>query len=241
MRRAISAAIRLESMPPLSITPSGTSLISCRPTASSRSSSSCASQSASGTADERRRLGVLPVPLDPHTRRLDDEPMPRQQLLDLSEDRPRSGDEAERQQQLDRLDVDLGRDEPRGEQGLQLGAEQQDVADLGEIERLDADVVAREQRPAATLVPDDEREHPVQALGRGVSRVLVERRQDLGVAGRREPVAAAFELGADGPVVVELAVLRRDHGALGFHIGWWPSATSMMLSLRTPIAMPSAR
>ena len=74
----MSATTRLESIPPLSIAPSGTSLIRRSRTASSsrsRSSSPPALPRASARI-AGRRMRVLPVPLDPHPVRVGDEDVP---------------------------------------------------------------------------------------------------------------------------------------------------------------------
>jgi hypothetical protein len=54
--------------------------------------------------------------------------------------------------------------QPRREQRLDLGGEQQLALVDGVVERLDAQPVAREQEPPPPGIPDREREHPFQPL-----------------------------------------------------------------------------
>ena len=65
----------------------------------------------------------------------------------------------------------------------------------------------------ALAVPDRDGEHAAQVLGQRGPVVLVEVRQDLGVAAAAQHVAARLELLAQRRVVVDLAVLRRPDAA----------------------------
>ena len=85
MLRAISATIRLESRPPLSIAPSGTSLMS----RSRTDSSSCREQQLLGLLRQAQAAigagaGRRPVALDLARVVLDDEPVPGQELRHLA-------------------------------------------------------------------------------------------------------------------------------------------------------------
>ena len=153
---------------------------------------------------------VPPVLLDLHAILLDDEAMTGQELPHVAKERPRAGDETERQQEIERLEIEVGGDEATGQDGFQLRAEDEDVADLRVVERLLSEAIADEQRPLTIRVPDGEREHPDQRLRHVIALGLVEVGENLRVAPGREDVAVALEPTSNRLVVVELAVLRGD-------------------------------
>ncbi len=103
------------------------------------------------------------------------------------------------------------------EHGLELAAEDEQLARGPVVQRLLAEPVAAEDQPLAVLVPDGEREHPIEPAGQrhGVV-VLREVGDDLGVAVRGERVAAGHELFPKLAEVVDLAVERHpDRAVLG--------------------------
>ena len=108
MCRAISATIRLESSPPLSIAPSGTSLISRSRTDSSSLSSSdlrpLLGRAGDGVGVGRR---VVPPALDRGTAVGDHEALAGLELAHLAQRRHRAGHVAEHQVRGDRLGVEL--------------------------------------------------------------------------------------------------------------------------------------
>ena len=130
------------------------------------------------------------------------------QLPDGGERRQRARDEAERQERVDRLVVQIGGNEPAREHALQLGPEDEEVADLRVVERLDPQAVACQHRPPLATVPEREAEHPAELPRKLGARVFVEVRDDLGVAAGQKRMAAAFQPGPDLAVVVELPVLH---------------------------------
>ena len=140
---------------------------------------------------------------------LPDEHVPGRQLADVAEDRVRRGDRVEREERLERVGVDLA-----ARQGAQLGREAQLAADVAVVERLDPVAVAREDEAAARRVPDRDGEHPAQPLGEAGAVLLVEMDERLGVGVGAEGVAGARELVAQLGVVVDLAVLDDDDGAV---------------------------
>ncbi|KPK43075.1 MAG: hypothetical protein AMK72_13820 [Planctomycetes bacterium SM23_25] len=75
------------------------------------------------------------------------------------------------------------------------------------VERLLAETVAGEQQPPGLRVPEGKGEHAHQPRQEVRPVVLVQVDEDLGVAGRGEPVAARFQTPAKGAVVVDLAVV----------------------------------
>jgi hypothetical protein len=74
------------------------------------------------------------------------------------------------------------------------------------IERLDADLIAREDQLVAARIMDRNREHAVQA-GRGRHPFgMIEIEDDLGVRSGPEDIASGFKLGAQRLEIVDLAV-----------------------------------
>ena len=65
--------------------------------------------------------------------------------------------------------------------------------ELGVVERLDADAVAREREAPRARVPDREREHAVELAHAALAVLLEVVEIDLGVAAGREAVARALE------------------------------------------------
>ncbi len=129
------------------------------------------------------------------------------QLANALEDRMWRGDVLECEVARETCGVQLARAERMLEQRLELRAEEKRAPDVRVVERLLPEAVSREQQPPLRLVPEREREHPVQPLDAAWTEVLVEVDDHLGVRARREAVAACDEVRAQLAVVVDLAVL----------------------------------
>jgi hypothetical protein len=112
--------------------------------------------------------------------------------------------------------VQRGVDPAAREQPRQGGAEAQRAADLGEVQRLDAEAVAGEDEPAGPPLDEGEGEHAQEAVDAAVAPLGVGLRDDLRVARGEEAVAEALELRAQLVVVVDAAV--EDDGAAGRRI-----------------------
>src|SRR6185437_13162246 len=98
-------------------------------------------------------------------------------------------------------------------QALQLRAEQQQLAELRPIERLDAEPVADEIEHALAPVPERHREHADEALDRRLDAPLRRRLDDhLGIAMAAEAAAERLELGPELGEIIRLAI-ERDHEA----------------------------
>ncbi len=160
----------------------------------------------------------FPVALDAQLLVLEHERVPRRQLPDPLEQRALVGNVAERHVVKERLEVGLGRGEPRREDRLDLRGEREDAWKPGEEERLLPEPVARREQPLARRIPDREGEHSAQRLHAPVAVPLVEREEDLGIAGRPEAETIALELGAQLPVVVDLAVEGDVDAAVGHRL-----------------------
>ena len=174
----ISATTADESMPPERNAPSGTSAIMRRLTASPSSASS-ASTASSSLPTKRAlcpsRAICSSVQIRPDLRRgagAHDEDRAGRQLVDAPIDRlrPRHVHEAQEGGEC----VAIERRLPAGmrAQRLELGAEQQQLAELRPIERLDAEPVAHEVEHAVAPVPQRHGEHADEALGRRPRRPI---------------------------------------------------------------------
>src|SRR3546814_8118459 len=64
---------------------------------------------------------------------------------------------------------------------------------LGQVERLDAQPVARERHAPTATIPDGEREHAVETLDAGRTPGVERLEHDLGIAAGEEPVARSEE------------------------------------------------
>ena len=186
--------MRLESRPPLSIAPSGTSLIRRSRTDSSSFSSSALRPLLSLRAGAVAGAGNVQYGSTRHGSAVDDEPVAGRELRDPGERGARRREVAEREVGVDCVVVELGRDEPAREDALQLRREHDHVARASPVQRLDTKPVARDDAGAAVRVPDGNRELAAEPLGEGGAVLLEQVRQDLGVAARCEPVAVPLEV-----------------------------------------------
>jgi hypothetical protein len=98
------------------------------------------------------------------------------------------------------------------EQRLDLARERQLVAEVEVVQRLDAQLVAREEQALARVVPHRDRKNAIQALDERVAPRLVRVHQHFGVAARAEAVALLLQFRAEVEVVVDLAVERDPAG-----------------------------
>ena len=140
-----------ESTPPLRKAPNGTSLTSC---SRADCSSALATASTCSSYGAARSPACRSMPNDQYRSvrdraTLDDEPMSRQQRLDVAQYRARLKHRAVRQQRPQRGRVDARGYEPAREQCLELRREDQSAAYFGVQQRLDAKVVASEHQPLA--------------------------------------------------------------------------------------------
>jgi len=138
----------------------------------------------------------------------------RGHAADVAEERPVPRHVAHVHRQVQARLVELGRDQAAREHRLGLGPEGQHPAADRIQQRLHPERVAdQEQRPARP-VEQREREDSVEPGREPDPLVLVEMGQDLGVAVGGQPVAAGQDGLAQLRVVVDLAVVHDDHGAV---------------------------
>ena len=124
----------------------------------------------------------------------------------MLEERARRRHEAEGEVLVDRLEVDVARQQLVHEQPLELRGEGHARAHLGPVEGLDPELVAHQVERPGRLVPDRDAEDAVEALDERGAELLVEVRDHLAVAVRTQPVAAPLEPAPQLELVVDLAV-----------------------------------
>jgi hypothetical protein len=119
-----------------------------------------------------------------------------------------------RQVGVDRSEVEVAWNAAIRHQRAQLRGET-DCAVSQRVEQgLLADAIAGEQQLATPPIPDREREHPVQTADTVNAELLVQVHDHLGVAVGGKAVAPAYEVCAQLPEVVDLAVQHDSDGAV---------------------------
>ena len=92
------------------------------------------------------------------------------------------------------------------EQGLYFRGQVKLPPNLGIVQRLDAEAVARGEEFSVSFIPEDECEfapQPLQAIG---SQILVEVQCDLAIGAGVKPVAGCFQVMADSFEIVEFSI-----------------------------------
>ena len=174
--------------------------------------------------DERDRLGfaerelvrIVRDPVAP-VRELaagEDERMPGLELLHVPVDAPRRRNVLALEVERDRREIELAAHRGVLEQRLQLRAEREHAAVPVVVERLHAEMVAREEERLLALVPEREREHARDPVEHALAPLLPGVDEHLGVAVGVERVPGRRELAAQALEVVDLAVEHHHHGAV---------------------------
>ena len=159
-----------------------------------------------------QRRHVVAMPFRLRRRNGDFEALARQYAAHVAEDRRVAGNIMEREIARDRQRVVLVTDPRQRGQRAQIGAVGEATRGGGVEQRLFAETVAREMQHARIAIENRQRVHAVDALEEPVDApAVVPLRKHLGVARRRERRPRAFELGAQRAIVVDLAVLEREH------------------------------
>ncbi len=226
---ASSPTIRLESRPPESRQPTGTSATRRRSTAVRSDASTASAPVALGPVGLAGIALVAGRPvgaLDPAAVGLDGQRRRRGELAHAGEDGARRRhDGVEAEVVVQRHGVDRRVDASARQQRRQRGGEAQRPLHLREVERLDAEAVARQHHAARVTLGDAQGEHAVEALDEGVAPLGVRPQQHLGVAAvapvvaREEAVPPGLELAAQLAVVVDAAVEDDRHAELGVEHG----------------------
>ena len=131
------------------------------------------------------------------------------ELEHIGERRRGSGEVAEREIRLDRLRIELRRNQPAGEQALELRSEDQQIALPAVVQRLDAKAIPGHDAPPHLDVPRHEGKFAAERLRHIEPVTLVEMWKHLGVTRAAKTMAVALEVLAELLMVVKLAVLCR--------------------------------
>ena len=96
---------------------------------------------------------------------------------------------------------------PAGDQALDRRGGAQRPPVIGVIKRLDAERIAGQQQALPLVVPKGQGEHAPEPFGHGRAVAAIEVQQDLGVGLGVEAMALLFELAAQRPEVINLAII----------------------------------
>ena len=130
----------------------------------------------------------------------------RRQFANAAENGLGRGDIPEREIRLQCSGVQLAGYVRYREDRLGLAREDQPAAVLPEVERLDAEPVAADQKPFASRVPQSERIHAVQAFDERIALGFVEMENRFAIGVGLEAVPPGQEVVAKLPIVVNLAI-----------------------------------
>ena len=161
----------------------------------------------------RSNLREVPVAVVGEPPALPDQKMAGLELADLPVDRVRSRDVEQRQVEAERLDVHR-RTQAIGEERLDLGAEEEAVRELRDVQRLDPQPIAGQDEPAPGGVPERDGEHAVERAHEVEALLLVEMNDDFRIRARVEAMTPGFELALQLREVVDLAVVDRPDAAV---------------------------
>ena len=139
------------------------------------------------------------------------------ELADALEERARGGDEAAGEVVVERRAVELRVGQAGLEERADLGGDRGAATVAAPVEGLDAELVARGDEAVAAVVPEREGEDAVEAADAVGAVLLVGVQNGLAVGAGGEAVAALLEAGAQGAVVVDLAVGDQRRGAVLRH------------------------
>ena len=147
--------------------------------------------------------------------------MARAQLFNALDHGCWSGDVVEREVAVKRIQIEAALDFRMKEDCLQLGAEVDFVTALGDVERFDADAVARQHQTPRRLFPQRHGKHAAQA--RETLRIPLDESVEngFGIGTGVKAVTKLFELAAQFQVIVDFAVeddggvtIGRSHGLI---------------------------
>jgi hypothetical protein len=127
--------------------------------------------------------------------------------VNILNDRQRLLHRAVGQVALDRRAGEAARDKPGGEEGAHFGREDESLAVVVVVKRLDSQPVTNQGEAAAARLPEAEREHPAPISDGGQPARAQAFEQNFGVRARVECVSATFELTPDFVEVEDLAVI----------------------------------
>ena len=160
-------------------------------------------------------VGDLVEALDSGLAALEHHEMTGRHLVDVLEHGLRVVHVLEAQVLRQRLAIELLLEARVRQEGLDLAAPDQTAALMLVVQRLDAKDIAGEHQLLFLGIPDGDGEHAAQALEHARAPGLVTMHDGLGVAVGLELVAHALKLGTQLLEVVDLAVERDGHAAIG--------------------------
>ena len=165
-----------------------------------------------GTVD---LVGDLVEALDGGLAVLEHHEMTGRHLMDVLEHGLRVVHVLEAQVLRQRLAVQLLLETRVCQEGLDFAAPNQTAALMLVVQRLDAEDIARQHQLLFLGIPDGDGKHAAQALEHARAPCLIAMHDGLGVAVGLELIAHALKLGAQLLKVVNLAVERDGHAAIG--------------------------
>ena len=136
------------------------------------------------------------------------------QTMHILEERPCTRDVAEHQVLLQCLRAKPGRAPQAGEHGLDLRGEDQRVAASSVEQRLDPQMISRQQDSLALHVVNREREHAVQFSHKVVAELLVRMDEPFGIAVRSKAMAALEQALCQLSVVLDVAIESDPDGSI---------------------------
>jgi hypothetical protein len=135
--------------------------------------------------------------------------------VDAAVDGARPGHVLQGEITVERNRIDGSVDARTQQERLHLRCERQPAArELRVVERLDSQPVARQHQPPPGAIPQGDGEHTVQPGRKRDTLRLIQMDDALGVGTGAEGVSLLLELGAQGRVVVDLAVEDGPDGAV---------------------------
>jgi len=102
----------------------------------------------------------------------------------------------------------------RCKRGFDSRSKYKSIAGFAIEQWADPDPVARQQQPLTSLVPQRDRELPVEAMQKVVAVLLIGMHQNLSVAVRRETVSLGLQLTSQLDVIENLAVKNHLYAAV---------------------------
>src|SRR5690606_5186579 len=163
----------------------------------------------------RRRKLPTPIGAARFSTFLQDQHFARAELIDAAKHGSRCHRRPKRHQLIEAVCIQRCVDIPTGENGLDLGSEDEVVTNAGVIKGQDPSAVSDEHEALAATIPECKRKLTVQLLQEAVTELLVEMHDDLGVRARIKPMPTRLEHPAKLHVIEDLAVVS-DPNVLGF-------------------------
>ncbi len=138
-------------------------------------------------------------------------------------ERARCEDETEAEEVTDCLRLEAPIDQAAGENGLELGAEDESISDARIVQRLDAQPVPDQHQPAGVAIPQGDCKHAAQRVHAVDPPLLVQVEDHLDVGAGAKTMAPPLELGPQLRSVVDFPVADDRDGLVLVHDGLIPT------------------